>query len=90
MSTERFNVSAEDLLRDIQKNVVQVKVALDDPPSELRPDMLCRVRIGDERGGGPGASRQRVFAPEAIMRRPVRNGATCCAFSISMRRARDC
>ena len=28
---------------DIQKNTLSVKVALPDPPPQLRPDMLCQV-----------------------------------------------
>lgn len=37
---------------DIQKNTVGVKVTLTDPSTELKPDMLARVRI--EVGGAPG------------------------------------
>jgi HlyD family secretion protein len=65
---------------DIAKNTVQVKIRIIDPPSELRPEMLCRVRIhaGMATGGG-GASngattagattsaRQRIFAPKALV-----------------------
>ncbi len=41
---------------DIQKNTVQVKVAIDDPIPALRPEMLARVRIfaGAPEGGGNG------------------------------------
>lgn len=57
---------------DIQKNTVQVKIAIVDPPPELRPDMLCRVRIGGD-AAAPSASRQRVFAPRDLLR----DGAAC-------------
>jgi RND family efflux transporter MFP subunit len=39
---------------DIQRNTVQVKVVLDDPPGVLKPDMLTRVRFVS--GGVPVAT----------------------------------
>ncbi len=65
---------------DIAKNTVQVKVLLKDPPAELRPDMLCRVKIhaGRQTGSAPSATgaignsapsgRQRLFVPKALVR----------------------
>ncbi|MBL9121037.1 MAG: efflux RND transporter periplasmic adaptor subunit [Phycisphaerae bacterium] len=57
---------------DIAKNTVQVKVRVIDPPLELRPEMLCRVRIhagGAAASSTPegGSARQRVFAPKALL-----------------------
>jgi HlyD family secretion protein len=56
---------------DIAKNTVQVKVRIIDPPPELRPEMLCRVRIGGgsvSDASAPGQSlRQRVFAPRSLL-----------------------
>lgn len=40
---------------DIQKNTVGVKVTLQDPSSELKPDMIARVRIHVARPAGPAA-----------------------------------
>ncbi len=53
-------------LADIQKNTLEVKVALDDPAPELKPDMLARVRFlasaapGQERRATGALS---VYAP---------------------------
>lgn len=60
---------------DIAKNTVQVKVRITNPPPELRPDMLCRVRIltgssasGSTTAGASDASaRQRVFALRSLI-----------------------
>jgi multidrug efflux pump subunit AcrA (membrane-fusion protein) len=61
---------------DIQRNTLQVKVAIKDPSPELKPEMLARVRFspaargpgGGETAGGETGS-QRVFAPESLLRR---------------------
>lgn len=56
---------------DIQKNTVEVKVAIDDPIDALKPEMLARIRfLGTPPSGASGAapSRDRVFAPEALVR----------------------
>jgi len=48
---------------DIQKNTLQVKVAISDPSPELRPEMLARVRfMGQIRQGGEGEG-ESLFAP---------------------------
>lgn len=61
---------------NIQKNTVQVKVAIVDPPSELRPEMLMRVRFfaGEpDRAGNapvrPGEAPRTgaVFVPRAAL-----------------------
>ncbi|MHC4991822.1 MAG: efflux RND transporter periplasmic adaptor subunit [Planctomycetota bacterium] len=53
---------------DIQKNTVEVKVAIDDPTSELKPEMLARVRfLARPATDGKEASRQRIFAPQSLL-----------------------
>lgn len=57
---------------DIQKNTLQVKVAIESPTPEIKPEMLARVRFlspGAGGGGGSGgpAGGQRVFAPDALI-----------------------
>jgi HlyD family secretion protein len=62
---------------DIAKNTVQVKVRVIEPPPELRPEMLCRVRIltgssaavGSDASAGSNSTsaRQRVFAPKTLL-----------------------
>lgn len=66
---------------NIQKNTLQVKVAIENPDPRLRPEMLARVRIhgggttfadardGDGRGGSAGA------APTGALRSFVPRGA---------------
>jgi HlyD family secretion protein len=56
---------------DIQKNTLQVKVAINEPRPELKPEMLARVQFV---AITPATSdktdpRQRVFAPENAMQR---------------------
>jgi RND family efflux transporter MFP subunit len=54
---------------DIQKNTVEIKVAIEDPSPELKPEMLARVRFIGRSPSGEGASvRQRVFAPSQLVR----------------------
>jgi HlyD family secretion protein len=60
---------------DIQRNTLQVKVRIDDPAPQLRPEMLTRVRF-DGRSTVAGATTQpaggasqQVFAPEAMLKR---------------------
>lgn len=54
---------------DVQKNTVQVKVAIEDPAPELIPEMLARARFLARADGPRTSSRMRVFAPEALVRR---------------------
>jgi len=53
---------------DIQKNTVEVKVAVTDPVPELKPDMLARVKFlaRDDTPAG-GSVRQRLFAPSRLI-----------------------
>lgn len=41
---------------DLQRNTLQVKVALEDPPQGIRPDILCRARFLDAVAGGAGSA----------------------------------
>lgn len=56
---------------DIQKNTLQVKVAIEDPATEIKPEMLARVKFlgggGSGVGGGQaaqGATGKRTFVNE--------------------------
>lgn len=59
---------------NIQKNTVQVKVAIEDPAPELRPEMLARVRLFAGRSGGKTSGGSAaptgsgvVMAPSAVL-----------------------
>lgn len=61
---------------DIQRNTLQVKVRIEDPAPELRPEMLARVRFADVSGTSIAttqpattATSQQVFAPESMLTR---------------------
>jgi len=51
---------------DIQKNTVEVKVAVDDPSPVLKPEMLARVRF--LAGDSEKRARQMAFVPEGLVR----------------------
>jgi HlyD family secretion protein len=55
---------------DLQKNTLQVKVAITAPSPELKPEMLARVRFVPhaEVNGATTQSSQSVFAPESLIR----------------------
>lgn len=48
---------------DIQKNTLQVKVAIEDPTPAIKPEMLARVRFLAPQVAGEPAISQRIFAP---------------------------
>ncbi|MHC4909824.1 MAG: efflux RND transporter periplasmic adaptor subunit [Planctomycetota bacterium] len=53
---------------DIQKNTVEVKVAVDDPSIDLKPEMLARVRfLAAEMPADGESSRESVFVPRALI-----------------------
>jgi HlyD family secretion protein len=59
---------------DVQKNTLQVKVAIEDPTPELKPEMLARARFlamakSTPGNGGPGTGTgsQRLFVPEGTV-----------------------
>jgi RND family efflux transporter MFP subunit len=55
---------------DLQKNTLQVKVRLEKPQPELKPEMLARVQFlasASKTGAQPESAR--VFAPERLIRR---------------------
>jgi HlyD family secretion protein len=54
---------------DIQKNTLQVKVAIADPTSELKPEMLARVRFLSTGNTSTTKQAQLVFAPENLLQR---------------------
>lgn len=53
---------------DIQKNTVEVKVAIRNPSNELKPEMLARARFIAREQSIDGSSRQRVFVPASLVR----------------------
>ncbi len=65
---------------DVQKNTLQVKVAITNPTSELKPEMLARVRFLAPVGTGAesGRTAQLVFAPENLIERNESGGAMVC------------
>lgn len=56
-------------ITDIQKNTLQVKVAIKSPPLMLRPDMLVTVTfLAPEPAGKPASSEQlRLFVPQQLV-----------------------
>lgn len=55
---------------DIQKNTLEVKVAIHEPSFELKPEMLARVKfLGRPSTEPTGTSAERVFVPEAVLTR---------------------
>lgn len=55
---------------DIQKNTLQVKVAISDPTIDLKPEMLARVRFLSTGNAGPTTKQaQLVFAPQDLLRK---------------------
>lgn len=67
---------------DIQRNTIQVKVRIDDPAPQLKPEMLARARfIGRAAAAEPGAAASTVargglFAPPAAIRNATDGKAT--------------
>jgi len=55
---------------DIQKNTLQVKVRIDEPLPELKPEMLARVKfLAVAKEGASSTEKARVFAPEKLLSR---------------------
>ena len=55
---------------DIQKNTLQVKVSIEKPAFELRPEMLARVQfIAAARAPLGTAATERLFVPESLLQR---------------------
>ena len=53
---------------DIQKNTLQVKVAIEDPSPELKPEMLARARfLARAPAGATDAKIERMFIPQAAV-----------------------
>lgn len=61
---------------DIQKNTLQVKVAIDDPPREVKPEMLARVRVLASTLTTQPVESVVVFAPESALQRGSDGAAT--------------
>ncbi len=55
---------------DIQKNTLQVKVAITDPTIDLKPEMLARIRfLSTGKSGATTKPAQLVFAPENLLQK---------------------
>lgn len=52
---------------DIQKNTLEVKVAIHDPSTELKPEMLARVKFLARLQTNAGSTAQRVLVPEKCL-----------------------
>jgi len=53
---------------NIQKNTLEVKVAIADPAPELRPEMLARARFLSKSEAPTDRQRQGMFAPASVFR----------------------
>jgi len=60
---------------NIQKNTLEVKVALADPNPKLRPEMLARVKLLAKPSPDADKERHRVFAPETAIKVTGTNSA---------------
>ncbi len=54
---------------DIQKNTLQVKVAVHEPAPEIKPEMLARVKLLGKANAAAETSDHAVFAPESLILR---------------------
>ncbi|MBC8106032.1 MAG: efflux RND transporter periplasmic adaptor subunit [Anaerolineae bacterium] len=68
---------------DIQKNTLQVKVAISNPSADLKPEMLARVRIVTGGATTRSTGDQTVFAPLDLIQR---NGGEATVWVVDPRR----
>jgi RND family efflux transporter MFP subunit len=62
---------------DIQKNTLEVKVAICDPIPQLKPEMLARVKfLARAEANQSGEATQRVFVPERLLQDRAEDSAT--------------
>lgn len=64
---------------DVARNTLQVKVVIEDPDPNLKPEMLARVRFlaaPGEQDAGSAAESLGVFAPESLVRQEPGGGAS--------------
>jgi HlyD family secretion protein len=54
---------------DIQKNTLQVKVRIENPAAEIKPEMLARVQFLSSSGGTKSSGTLRAFAPESALQK---------------------
>jgi HlyD family secretion protein len=52
---------------DVQKNTLQVKVAIEDPSPELKPEMLARAKFFSSATDEGGQTAERIFVPAALL-----------------------
>ncbi|MHC4302292.1 MAG: HlyD family secretion protein, partial [Planctomycetota bacterium] len=53
---------------DITKNTLEVKVAIDNPSPELKPEMLARVKFMGSESEDTNSTAMRIFVPERLCR----------------------
>jgi len=70
-------------MADVQKNTLSVKIALDDPPPTLRPDMLVQVALlAPPQAPGPApAATLRILVPQALVQR---DGPAACVWTADL------
>jgi HlyD family secretion protein len=54
---------------DIQKNTLQVKVAIEEPDAAIKPEMLARARFFANADAGSTGQAQRLLLPESVVMR---------------------
>lgn len=60
---------------DVQKNTLQAKVAIRDPATDLKPEMLARARFMAMENAADQVVRERLYVPQALLRKGA-NGDT--------------
>ena len=58
-------------LTDIQKNTLQVKVTIDDPPDRVKPDMLVQVTDFDQPNGVSGLGKRVSLTQQILLKYAV-------------------
>ncbi len=54
---------------DVQKNTLQVKVAIRDPAADLKPEMLARARFMALESAAEQIVRERLYVPQGLLRK---------------------
>ncbi len=73
---------------DIQKNTLEVKVAIDNPTEELKPEMLARVKFLGRSQSDTGQTASRVLVPKRILEQRSGNTAAVWVAAVDRRAAK--